>query len=207
MNTSKNYFDYAERLGRVVDGVDFATYMLEINDANILEVEVGTTGYKGGDSGHGGRTYFRVKDGSSTDIRCTPMENKRGVEIILGGDAELDTFIEALEFAVFVLKWQKRGFREDDMKLSDKERRQMRFRSYLFKLIRLYHDTGKLSGMSSLCREHKVSGITQAQFFEMGLHKAAAAGDFLLSDELSDAIYEYILDHTKTMPEYGVMKM
>lgn len=35
---------------------------------NILEVEAGTTGYRGGDTGHGGRTYFRIQNAASTDM-------------------------------------------------------------------------------------------------------------------------------------------
>lgn len=92
---------------RTVNGIPITTWKREITNANILEVEVGSTGFQGGDTGHGGRTYFRIMDGGSTDIRVTPLRDKYdccGVEITLGGDTELETFIEALEFAVKVLK-------------------------------------------------------------------------------------------------------
>ena len=81
---------------------------------NILRVEVGTTGHCGGDTGHGGRTYFSLADKSSTDMRLRftkdglksdwidMMGGK--IEIAFGGDNELDTFIDALEFAVEQLK-------------------------------------------------------------------------------------------------------
>lgn len=89
---------------RTVNGEDVETWKAEFWNANILEAEVGTTGFKGGDTGHGGRTYFRLKDLGSTDIiaRCSEDE----VEIEFGGDAELQTFVQSLEFALKVLKDQ-----------------------------------------------------------------------------------------------------
>ena len=69
---------------------------------NILGVTVATNGYQGGDSGHGGRTYIRLEDLSSTDIDARvsvgPNTNSK-VEIMLGGDSELDSVIEALRWA------------------------------------------------------------------------------------------------------------
>lgn len=207
MEKKKDYFEAAERYGRKVKGVDLTTYILELVDANMLEVEVGTTGFKGGDTGHGCRTYFSIHDLASTDMTCT-LDEGSGITIELGGDAELKTFVEALEFAVDVLKWQMSGGHTGMELMTKKEAKQQSFRTYLYNLIQLYHDTGKLSGMSALCRKFKVSGITQAQFFEMGLHKAAAKEDYLLSKEFCNNAYEYILGHTKEKPEYGApMKM
>ena len=94
---------------RLVDGKMVATWKREIIEANILEIEVGTNGFKGGDTGHGSRTYLRIKDLSSTDIKVNVLKTNGcidGVEIELGGDCELVTLIEALEFAVHVLKDQ-----------------------------------------------------------------------------------------------------
>ena len=75
----------------------------EIEDCNILGVTVATNGYGGGDSGHGGRTYFCLEDLDSTDISARVTTDHFGytqkVEIMLGGDAELETFIEALRWA------------------------------------------------------------------------------------------------------------
>lgn len=87
----------------------FETRTVEITSCNILEVEVGTTGYMGGDSGHGCKTYFRLKDLASTDITVESITDKYGsseVIIQLGGDTELQTFIEALKYAVTVLEEQ-----------------------------------------------------------------------------------------------------
>ena len=96
-----------------IDNIQIETESKELVNANILEVEVGTTGYRGGDSGHGGRTYIKLQDHSSTDIRVRvncgewhSLMSEGPLEIALGGDAELDTFIDALEFAVKTLKAQ-----------------------------------------------------------------------------------------------------
>lgn len=97
------------------DGTTIETFACDIVDCNILNVEAGTTGYCGGDTGHGGRTYFRIEDAASTDLVCNAYTNKhangaesKGFEVILGGDAELDTIIEALKFIQKVLKAQRR---------------------------------------------------------------------------------------------------
>jgi hypothetical protein len=93
---------------KVINRICIPTWWREIFDANIFEIEVGTNGYQGGDSGHGSRTYFRVKDICSSDINVKTLTDKfgdtTGVEVLLGGDSELRTFIEALEFALKVLK-------------------------------------------------------------------------------------------------------
>ena len=43
--------------------------------------------------------YFRLEDLASTDINIRLLKDKRGVEVMLGGDAELETFIQALRWA------------------------------------------------------------------------------------------------------------
>ena len=73
-----------------------------IANHNVLSVTVGTNCPQGGDTGHGGRTLFRLKNEGSTDIRIMvdgkDLPSARSIEIILGGDAEAKTFTEA-EFA------------------------------------------------------------------------------------------------------------
>ena len=79
----------------------------EIVNCNILKVQVGTTGFCGGDTGHGGRTYFSLEDLASTDMTVMvggQLFERGKVELYFGGDAELETFIEALEFAAKSLK-------------------------------------------------------------------------------------------------------
>ena len=94
-----------------VNGVDVQTCIEEFTSCNIIECEVGTTGLCGGDTGNGGRTYFRITNFASTDMSCKVVEGIYGradqIEIMFGGDTELDTFIAALEFAVERLNDQR----------------------------------------------------------------------------------------------------
>jgi hypothetical protein len=90
------------------DGTEITTYEREVVSANILDVEAGTTGYRGGDSGHGGRTYFRISDAACTDMDVHVLHDRygdaAGLEVILGGDCELETTIRALKFITKVLE-------------------------------------------------------------------------------------------------------
>jgi hypothetical protein len=85
----------------------------------LLSVEAGTNGYQGGDTGHGSRTYIRIQDEGGTDIGARVLLDSLGyvdgVEIVLGGDAELSTMIEALKFVIqrFSRKAYRRRFYED----------------------------------------------------------------------------------------------
>lgn len=93
-----------------VDGHEVEVYSREIYNCNILGVSAGTTGYCGGDSGHGCRTIIRITDLGGTDLkahvtpRTYPSGSADAVEIVLGGDAELETIIEGLEFILQALK-------------------------------------------------------------------------------------------------------
>lgn len=91
---------------RNVDGTTITTFSREIFNANVLEVEAGTNGYQGGDSGHGSRTYFRIENAGGTDIeaRLIGPYGTDGIEISLGGDSELETIITALKFLTKVLE-------------------------------------------------------------------------------------------------------
>lgn len=89
------------------DGTKITTYSRDIVSCNILEVEAGTTGYRGGDTGHGGRTYFRIQDTACTDMEIhsyTTRCGSNGFEVCLGGDCELETMIRALKFITKVLE-------------------------------------------------------------------------------------------------------
>ncbi|OQB13577.1 MAG: hypothetical protein BWY15_01652 [Firmicutes bacterium ADurb.Bin193] len=91
---------------RRIGGIDVPTYKREIVSANILEVEAGTNGYQGGDTGHGSRTYFRIENQGGTDIQVHPLGRygDEGFEVSLGGDYELETIIMALKFITKVLE-------------------------------------------------------------------------------------------------------
>ena len=105
---------------RRIDREFIKTVRTEMVNCNILEVETGTNGYHGGDSGHGGRALLRLSDAASTDMRCLISGEIAGysqtyevyfshvdsVEIVVGGDAEIGTLIDSLEFVVKNLKEQ-----------------------------------------------------------------------------------------------------
>ena len=100
-------YEIKESRRELFDGTEITTYTRDVVSANILQVEAGTTGYKGGDTGHGGRTYFRISDEASTDIHVTPFMDRfdcNGFEVTLGGDCELETMIRALKFITKVLE-------------------------------------------------------------------------------------------------------
>ena len=100
-------YEVIEKRRILPDGTEISTYTRDVISANILEVEAGTTGYMGGDSGHGGRTYFRIQDIASTDMEIRTFVDKHGCngfEVFLGGDCELETTIRALKFITKVLE-------------------------------------------------------------------------------------------------------
>ena len=100
-------YEIKENRRELFDGTEITTYTRDVVSANILQVEAGTTGYKGGDTGHGGRTYFRVSDEASTDIHVRPSMDRfgcNGFEVTLGVDCELETMIRALKFITKVLE-------------------------------------------------------------------------------------------------------
>ena len=100
-------YEIKEKRRMLPDGTEITTYTRDVVSANLLEVEAGTTGFMGGDTGHGGRTYFRISDEASTDIHVRPFIDRfgcNGFEVTLGGDCELETMIRALKFITKVLE-------------------------------------------------------------------------------------------------------
>lgn len=93
-----------------IEGHKVPVFKREVMGANGLDVVAGTNGYKGGDAGHGSRTYVSIKDAFGSDIMVKAIpesdETNGGVEIVLGGDSELNTMIKALKFVVKVLEDQ-----------------------------------------------------------------------------------------------------
>ena len=87
----------------------FPVYRKEITSANILEVVAGTNGYHGGDGGSGSRTFIRIKDLCSTGMYVNKLgdyPDNGGFELVLAGDTELETTIEAFKFIIKVLEAQ-----------------------------------------------------------------------------------------------------
>jgi len=85
-----------------------AIHTQTITSANILSVDVGTNCPRGGDAGHGGRTLLRLSNLAATDMACRidngPLVRTDKIEIVLRGDTECETLIQALEFALTVLR-------------------------------------------------------------------------------------------------------
>lgn len=127
---------YIRKPGEIlIDGHVVPVKEKKINGANIIKVRVGTNGIQGGDSGHGSRTHFSIENHSGTcmAVSCQSNPGSDGrvtigdmvvsglngmsvaeveaeyFEVEFAGDSELDTFIEALEFAVATLK-EQRGY-------------------------------------------------------------------------------------------------
>lgn len=187
----------------VVDGSKVETFSKTFDSCNIITVEVGTTGYMGGDTGHGGRTYLRISDDASTDMRCRVISNgtqfkfdnpcdASQIEIIFGGDTELETFAEALRFAADVLDEK----RKSPNNLTRKEKQKQNFCFYLNSVCEYYRETGKLKGLNKFRSMFGVSGITIQQFFELELNKVKER----LPQEFCDKVYEYILDRKNNIP-------
>lgn len=119
---------------RTIKGVTFKTKKVTFENFNSLTVEVGTTGTCGGDGGHGGRTYLSIKGDEMTNmsIRTSPRKefDKKIVELSFGGDAELDTLICGLEFAVETLKEMQGCRPEVETVLDDEESEEYRLCFY-----------------------------------------------------------------------------
>jgi len=83
-------------------------YRREFTQCNILEVEVGTNCPQGGDSGHGGKTILRIRDlgGSAMEasLNGEPLREVARIDLVMGGDSECETLLEALEFAAKVIR-------------------------------------------------------------------------------------------------------
>lgn len=184
--------DITEKKGRdlVVKGRTTPTFEALITSCNILGVRVGTTGYKGGDSGYGGRSYFEICNIASSDI--TAEKTKDGISLSFGGDTELDTLITALEYGAAKLREMA-----DIKEKSRQEQQEQMFQFYLWDLLALYRSTGKLSGMSELQKKYHVAALTKSQFFELNLHEAAKAEAYLHEDYCSK-VYDYVKSKNKS---------
>lgn len=91
-----------------IEGNEVPTLSETFQVFNTLTVEAGTNGYRGGDSGYGGRTVLILKDDGGSDLRCSingqQTQAVEKIEIVLGGDSELQTFLDGLRFAVKALE-------------------------------------------------------------------------------------------------------
>ncbi|MCR5419303.1 MAG: hypothetical protein K6E84_10335 [Lachnospiraceae bacterium] len=90
---------------RIVNGCEVNTAIKRFTLANTIEVECGTNGHHGGDTGHGSRTYIRITDLAGSDIRFV-QDSERSLVMELGGDCELITIIRAMQYAANHLVYQ-----------------------------------------------------------------------------------------------------
>ena len=182
-----------------VNGVSIPTFGASYDTCNMLSVEVGTNGFRGGDSGHGSRTYLSFENGYNTDM-CVSIDGVQysadKIELMFGGDSELEMVISALEYAVKTLKNQTNLVTD----LSRKEFRQMKFYNYLEELLSMYKANGNLKGMSKLREVYNITTLTKEQFYLLGLNKALNDKDLCLRKTFANAVYDYILNKTNSAP-------
>lgn len=182
-----------------VNGVSIPTFGASYDICNMLSVEVGTNGFRGGDSGHGSRTYLSFENGYSTDMSVSidgVQYSADKIELMFGGDNELEMVILALEYAVKTLKNQTNMVTD----LSRKEFRQMKFYNYLEELLSMYKESGKLNGMSKLREVYNITTLTKEQFYLLGLNRAVNDKNFTLSKTFANAVYDYVLNKTNNAP-------
>lgn len=163
-----------------------------------MAVEVSTTGFCGGDSGHGGCTTLKIiNDTGSSCIDAAidgqePHDVDEDVEITVRGDWELEDLMKSLAFALEHLS-QVTGetvYINDHFRLS-------RFREYLNAVVKSYHDGNKsLKGISRLAREYKTSHITIPQFFQFDLDHATCV-DLVSAEEIYKEITGKEIDSIK----------
>ena len=91
-----------------VDGKEIESYEGQIVHTCILNTKAGTNCPMGGDTGHGGRTFFELEDEGSTDLRVKvdgeEFTSPSKVRIVLGGDSEELVFKKALKSALKALR-------------------------------------------------------------------------------------------------------
>ena len=202
----EDLFKNVENSRVVVDGIEVPTKKYELEGICSMRLEIGTNGFQGGDSGHGCRVFFRLEDTGSSDIRALEFDGDsfsetydNEVGFTIGGDAELEEFIEALGLAYETLKDMAYGTPKVLEPVNEKLEA---FRDYLSELVRLYRETGKLKGMSAIGYKYHISKITKEQFFASGLQKAAANGINRLGETFCRKMYAYVLGKGE-MPMYN----
>ena len=75
----------------------------EIINANIIGVTLEHNGYGGGDASHGGYVKININDITGTDMKINGNESE-SFELLIRGDAERETFLEAFKMIVAELE-------------------------------------------------------------------------------------------------------
>lgn len=177
---------------KIVNGEEVETAAVSLGDICSCKVEVGTNGFHGGDTGHGGRTYFSIANTDCSDISAAVTMNGRGAEIEFSGDAELEIFIDALDFASYFLRKQLASKGNKNTKVE----RQERFNGYLNALVELYKKNQSLNGMSKVASRFHVTAITKEQFYLLALHMVTEK----LGKEYTNEVYDYVLGKSSVLP-------
>ena len=96
--------DGCERVDEFVDSIDDVLSDSFVGICN-FGVSVGSTGYKGGDAGHGGKTFVTFQDLGSVSMMVSVdnseyLRDAEKITIAFEGDAELTNLINSLRFAL-----------------------------------------------------------------------------------------------------------
>lgn len=111
----KNNKNISNKKYRIVDGIRIPVYSKDFSSYyNSVSVEAGTTGYMGGSTKFGGRTFFKIL-GDGMNMSIQKDEGGKGFTVKAGGDVELDLLINSLEYILNILK-QRRDDSEDRMR-------------------------------------------------------------------------------------------
>jgi hypothetical protein len=84
---------------------EITTLKTEFWDCCALEVEVGTNGFHGGDSGHGGRVFLGLKNLAGTGMLLNG-EDVEKMEMAFAGDAEIRIFLKMIDYVKDALELQ-----------------------------------------------------------------------------------------------------
>lgn len=94
-----------------LDGGGVATERAEFTNASLFAAEIGTTGYRGGDAGHGSRAILIFENLGATSWEVE-VSGRHGathpdrVTLRFGGDAEVANLADALDFVAARLREQ-----------------------------------------------------------------------------------------------------
>jgi len=98
----------AEKRVRSVSGQNVTTWSRDITSCCCMRVEAGTNGPQGGDWGHGNRVFLRLENLGGTGYYCkvdgNEFECPDSIELVLGGDCELDCIKDALRWWLSILE-------------------------------------------------------------------------------------------------------
>ena len=72
----------------------------EFHSANLIKLTLKHNGFKGGDTGHGGFVDIKIENEGSTDMSVNGEHESEYLHLIIRGDTERDTFLDAFKAIV-----------------------------------------------------------------------------------------------------------